>query len=116
MNFTVFIPVFSPGLNKTYKTGKGRFYKAKEIKEWQAQAALIIGSAAAEQEWKDDSEYYEIIIEFNNFRQDFDAPIKLITDTVALKLGFNDKRIMKGSIEKKVSEQDGVLIKLLPYE
>lgn len=117
MQFTVFIPVFSPGLNQTYKTGRGRFYKSKEAKEWQAKAALIIGSAAAEQEWVDDSKYYEILIEFNHPRQDVDAPIKLIIDTVSQKLGFNDKKIKRQCSEdiKDLSES-GVWITLQSYE
>jgi Holliday junction resolvase RusA-like endonuclease len=121
MNFEVFVPVFPPGLNDTYRCGKGVdgkivFYKTKEATEWQEKAALIVGSEAAIQEWEDDSKYYEIWIEFNNWRQDFDAPIKLVTDTISLKLGFNDKRIMWGHIGKVDSEQDGVLIKLMSYE
>lgn len=113
---TVFIPTLPPGLNQTYKTGKGNFYKSSEAKEWQAQASLIIGAEAGHQNWVDDSKFYEIELFIQNSRHDTDAFIKLVMDTLTQKLGFDDKRIKKIISEKITSTEKGLTIRLSPYE
>lgn len=119
MNFSIFIPLNPPGLNGTYQissaSGKAHMFKSSEANLWATQAALLIGAKAGEVDWKDDSQFYEISIKFTNLRQDSDAPIKLIIDTLSQKLGFNDKRIMKQCSEKVEGEIKGVLIELKPY-
>ena len=111
----VFIPMLPPGLNQTYKTGKGNFYKSSEAKEWQAQAALLIGAEAGHQNWVDDSKFYEVELTIQNSRHDTDAFIKLVIDTLAQKLGFDDKRIKKITSEKIVSKEKGITIRLTHY-
>lgn len=116
----IFVPLLPPGLNQSYGIGKtdedkGFLYKTSPASQWAEQAALIIGSEAGIQEWVDDAEYYEIIIKFSNFRQDVDAPLKLVIDTISQKLGFNDKRIMKQCSEKVKLDVPGVQIELNPY-
>ncbi len=101
MDFDVFIPVLPPGINATYKTTKqGGFYKSKAAKEWQAKAALIIGSQAAELDWKHESSHYSIEIFLYEWHGDVDACVKLVIDTVSQKLGFDDKLIVKQCSEK----------------
>lgn len=116
----IWIPLLPPGINASYgvgnRKGKADMYKTNEALIWQRGAALIIGSEAARQNWADDSKYYEIVIKFSNWNMDADGPIKLVIDTVATKLGFNDKRILKQSSEKIKSEEKGVWIELKPYE
>lgn len=109
----IWIPLLPPGINQTYRIGNGHMYKSREANDWAADAAMVIGSAAVD--WVDESEYYEICIELHNDRHDVDAPIKLVIDTVAAKLGFNDNRIMKQCSEKKMSNEKGIMIELRPY-
>lgn len=111
----IFIPLLPPGLNATYRISGSRLYKSEEATAWENDAALIIGSEAARQEWADNSEFYQIEIKFSNWRQDVDAPVKLILDCISQKLGFNDKRIMKQCSEKVNLKEPGVLITLEPY-
>ena len=50
---------------------------------------------------------------------DFDAPIKIITDTLAAKLGFPDdspKYFVRGSIETIKSDERFVSIVMEPYD
>lgn len=116
----IYIPICPPGINETYKVGKsgnkGHLYKSARANKWAEDAGLIIGAEAGKQEWKDTSKYYSIYIRFSNFRQDVDAPIKLVIDTVTAKLGFDDKRIVKQCSEKiNYKEKEGVWISLEPY-
>lgn len=120
MIFECFIPNLPPGLNQTYGVtsvgGKARMYKNPVALQWAEKASLVIGAKAGEIDWKDDSKEYEIIIQFNNWRMDTDGPVKLVQDTLATKLGFNDKKITKQSSERTKGGVPGVLIILKPYE
>lgn len=110
-----------PGINETYKIGKNKktdkrfFYKSEVATAWAADAALQIGAQAGLQNWEDISDYYQISIIFTNFNLDVDAPLKLCLDVLSQKLGFNDNRIMKASIEKIISIKDEIIIDLEPY-
>jgi Holliday junction resolvase RusA-like endonuclease len=102
-----------PGINATYGVNTQshkKVYKSDQAVAWQNGAALIIGSEAGKQDWKDDSKYYEIEIIFQHPRLDVDAPVKLVIDTVATKLGFNDGRIIKQSSEKIIGDFEQVEI------
>lgn len=113
---TVKIDSCPPGVNATYgikgNRGKGQkgLFKTDEATSWQEGAALVIGSAAAMQDWKDDSKYYSIEIIFHHPRLDADAPLKIIVDTVAQKLGFNDFRISEQHIKRVIDENELVTI------
>lgn len=109
----IWIPILPPGLNQTYKTGKGHFYKSEEAKSWENDAALIIGSEAGD--WVDDSEFYEINLTLQNSRHDVDAYTKLVTDCLCHKIGINDNRILKQCSEKIISDKKGIWIELKPY-
>lgn len=89
-------------------------YKTAKALIWQQGAALIIGSEAGNQGWVDNSKYYELEIKFSNWNMDEDGPVKLVQDTIAEKLGFNDKRILRQCSEKIKSEDKGVWIELRP--
>ena len=113
---SIFIPLLPPGINQTYgikidKAGKPSMYKRPKAITWSVDASLIIGAKAAEVDFEF-SKYYEIYIEFNNWRMDVDAPIKLIIDTVSQKLGFDDKYILKQTSVKKKGGEKSVLIVL----
>lgn len=102
-----------PGINNTYGVnpyGKKKIFKQDVALAWAEGAAHYIGVAAAHQNWTDDSKYYEIEITFQHPKLDVDAPIKLIIDTVAQKLGFDDFRIIKQSSQKKIAEFEAVEI------
>lgn len=117
-NFSIHIPLDPPGINDTYKisskSGKAEMYKSAEANLWSAQAALLIGAKAGESNWVDDSQHYELSIIFTNWRLDIDAPIKLVVDCLSQKLGFNDNRITKLTIEKNKSIGKGVYLELKP--
>lgn len=112
----IWVPILPPGINQSYgvvnRQGKGDMYKTQDALIWQAGAALIIGSEAAQQNWMDDSKFYEIKITLYNSRHDVDANLKIVLDTVAEKLGFNDKKIVEQSSKKIQSNEKGILIEL----
>lgn len=102
-----------PGINATYKVNPNshrKVYKDEQATAWAAGAALVIGAAAAKQDWKDDCEFYEVEVIFHHPRLDVDAPIKLIYDTLSQKLGFNDGRIIKQGSEKVIDDCEQVVI------
>lgn len=109
---TVKINSCPPGINSTYgiKKGSKGLYKEDEATNWATKASYVIGSAAGNQGWEDQSKYYSIEIIFSHPRLDVDAPIKLVIDTVAQKLGFNDFRISKQYSEVIRSENESVTI------
>lgn len=113
---TVTIDWCPPGINETYgikgNRGKGSkgLFKTDQATYWQEKAALVIGSAAAMQDWKDDSPYYSLEVLFHHPRLDADAPLKLIADTVSQKLGFNDFRITEHHIKRITDENESVTI------
>lgn len=103
--FEVFIPVLPPGINDTYKPsktkeGKPYIYKNPKAKKWQADAALLIGSAANVAEFVP-SDRIKIDITTQGANLDVDAPAKLVIDTIAEKLGFNDKVVEDVNLIKK---------------
>ncbi len=114
----IWIPLLPPGINESYgvvnRRGKADMYKTEKALIWQQGAALIIGAEAGRQGWVDDSRYYEIKITLQNSNHDEDASVKIVQDTVAEKLGFNDKRIMEQSSRKIQAEEKGVWIELRP--
>jgi len=122
MTLNIFIPGKCPGFNDTYKVGKGRggkcrMYIAPKVKEWINKASLIVGAAAAEQEWGFKECLYEFELRFSNQKQDVDAPLKLLIDMVTRKLGFDDKYIKKATIDrlsKEESDMIGIWITLKP--
>lgn len=105
-----------PGINQTYgikgDRGKGQkgLYKTPEATNWATKASYIIGNAAGNQGWEDQSKYYSIEIIFSHPLLDVDAPIKLIIDTVAQKLNFSDRRIVEQSSRKIVDDKESVTI------
>lgn len=109
-NLKIWVPLIPPGINETYKTGQGHFYKSEKAKSWETDAALIIGSQAASQEWIDDSKFYEIEMIIQNSNYDVDSSIKLTIDCLCNKLGINDNRILKQCSEKVQSEEKGIWI------
>lgn len=112
MVLKVFLPILPPGINQTYLIGNKHLYKSEAARNWEAQAALIIGSEAASQGWEDDSDFYEIEIKLQNSNHDVDASVKLVIDCLTQKLGFDDKRILKQCSEKIQSNEKGILIEL----
>jgi Holliday junction resolvase RusA-like endonuclease len=108
--FSVFIPCLPPGINQTYKTTKnGGFYKSDEAKVWQDEASKIIGAKAGELDYcfPADAEYkFELDFYFQRPNADIDRSIKVLLDTCAEKLGFDDKRVMEVNLKKHVKESD----------
>lgn len=90
-----------PGLNQTYKTtsNSGIIYKDRKTVEWQNDAALLIGSAAGVQNFERDN-WYSVVLEFKSDRMDIDAPVKVVLDTLARKLNFNDRQIISLLVTK----------------
>src|SRR3972149_8241758 len=93
MRLEVFVPGPIVGLNQTYKTGRGRFYKSAEATSWASAAALIIGAEAGEASWFDGGADFSLSLTLSRIRHDIDAPLKLVQDVLADKLGFDDERV-----------------------
>ena len=109
------IPGSIVGVNQTYKRGKNSFYKSTEAKNWQLGASHIIGSISGVTGWEDNSDFYQLII-IHKSQHDIDAPVKLAIDTLCLKLGFNDKRILDLHLTKVMGNEieEGLTMILLP--
>jgi hypothetical protein len=114
-SFKVFIPVMPPGINETYGVNcksKRKVYKTPVAKQWQVDAIMPIRTAANIAEFfidKDDK--LSIYITIFGSKYDVDAPIKLIIDTIADTLDFNDKIV--SNVESRIirqTERDGVMI------
>lgn len=118
----IFIPLLTPGANRTYlRTSAGKVIKTKEAKDWEKDAALIIGTEAGVTDWKKTNEYYGLEIIWWGGRHDRDAHTKLVQDTITEKLGFDDRWITEGSAKRLDSppvdyahEPVGMIIKLYP--
>jgi len=92
----VHIPEESPGKNSTYGVNRaGRVFIKPAARRWSNSAALIIGAAAADQEWehREGAVYSLEIVVAKNSRFDADAHIALVQDTLTRKLGFDDRLI-----------------------
>lgn len=114
MKLKVWVPLLPPGINATYgirRGGRG-LYKTQKAVDWQNDAALLIGSKAGEVGWEDHGGDFQLSYTLSQARTDLDASIKLIGDTVAEKLGFNDKRIRQGAQTFADLGEKGVLIVL----
>ena len=121
--FAVMIPDVPPGINQQYKYGKGNVRLSDAANIWKEKAALIIGARAGELGWVYGGGTYKIDIWFSvgkgRKELDFDAPVKIIIDTLAEKLGFPDdspKYFVRGSIETVKSDERFVSIVMEPYD
>lgn len=104
--FKVWIPIVPPGFNQMYgvttykdeETGKikARMYKKKVAYDWIEAATMPIRTAANYVGFIIDPYKDRIIIRFwvYNARKDVDAPVKLVQDTIAKVLGFDDKIVI----------------------
>lgn len=112
LSFEIYIKENPPGINKTYKISNSRMYKDDVAVKWQYDTALQIGAKAGTDNWTDKYKHYAIYIQFGNCKQDVDAPIKLVIDTLTQKLGFDDSRIIKQCSHKILGGKNGVIISL----
>lgn len=114
----IWIPIVPPGVNATYGVNcksKQKVYKTPQAKQWEKAAIMPIRAAANSVGFvvnpKNDRLIISIIIQGS--KHDVDAPIKMIVDTVARTLGFDDKIVtnVHSSIDRENSER-GVLIEI----
>lgn len=111
MKLEIFIPLLPPGINRDYGIGRhGKIYKTNEAKAWSSSAALLIGAKAGQIGWEDHGGEFEIEIVCSQMSHDVDSPIKLIIDTVSLKLGFDDKRVRAQSSRREDLGDKGIMI------
>ncbi|MHC4687415.1 MAG: hypothetical protein ACYTEW_24370 [Planctomycetota bacterium] len=101
----VTIPALPPGANRTYqpvsRNGKSSLILTKEARQWDINAALVVGSAAGRFEFEPDlAADYEIIIRWWGGSHDADAHLKLVQDCVTRKLGFDDRQIKTCIIQR----------------
>jgi len=109
----LYYEIHPPGINATYKVTGSRMYKSDIAVDWQTSAALAIGSKAGEIDWKDSHDYYGINIYTANKNMDVDATVKLVIDTIAQKLDFNDKRITEIHVYKELDKDyEGIFLEL----
>lgn len=114
-----FIPILSPGINKTYTKNKhnGRTILTTPARKFKKDAGMIIGSLACE--WEDKYEFYKLTIHWWGGRHDVDAHTKIFQDVLCAKLGFDDNRIKEQDIKKLeqpmqdfFNENKGIFFKL----
>lgn len=114
----IWIPIVPPGINATYGVNcksKKKVYKTKEAKQWEKDAYKLILNAANLSGFLIDKEKDKLAISIliKGSRHDVDAPIKMIIDTVACTLEFDDEIVM--SVQSKVrraTDDRGVLIEI----
>lgn len=103
----VIIPTLPPSTNQLLGYRRdGRVYKTEEAKAWAKGAALIIGAANQGREW--DSWWLELWFDVclpNISWRDIDNFEKLAIDTLAAKLGFDDRYILTKHITKWPTEE-----------
>lgn len=111
MILEVFIPILPPGINRDYAVGwHGKMHKTNEAKAWSSSAALLIGAKAGQIGWEDHGGEFEIEVFCSQMPHDIDAPMKLIIDTVSLKLRFDDKRVRSQSSRREDLGDKGIMI------
>ena len=118
--FQVYIPLVPPGINRMYKVscvkGKGHFRKSKEAKDWIEAAIMPIRSAANQQGFIVNPRTDRIIVRYwiYNTRHDVDAHVKIVQDTVADTLGFNDRTVIDIKPDRIKTEDGnrGILIEV----
>ena len=94
-------------------TRTGHVYKTSAARAWAEQAALIIGAANQGREWS--GYWLEVVFDVympNVAWRDVDNCIKLALDTLAAKLGFDDRYVLSVSANKWWSEKRCMVIKL----
>lgn len=87
-------------------------YISKEGNDWAGKAALIIGAKHGQnpQEWKGkDLQVSFTFYGIHPLRWDVDGRIKLALDTLAIKLGFDDRNVWQ-VYAKKLKGPEGVRI------
>lgn len=97
----VVIPFLPTSVNQLYRWGKGHMYKTQAAKVWAKDAALIIGSANQGREWT--GYWLEVTLDIclpNLAWRDLDNCAKLTLDTLAKKLGFDDRYILSLHLHK----------------
>jgi hypothetical protein len=126
------IDALPPGINSQYGVGRGRardvsyltesddrkprVYLTPEAEKWAAQAALVIGAKSGETGWRQEFASYGLLTAFSGTTMDVDAPVRLVIDTVARKLGFDDRLIVEQASIRIKHEKKSLLIVLYPCE
>jgi len=115
MKFEIYVPTLPPSTNMTYKSGKGRFYKTTESKDWQTQAALPIGAAhnLNPHDWAKKLLACSLFFfDKSVLTWDIDGRIKPVLDCLSAKLNFDDRYIQKFDNLEQLKGPPGVLIRL----
>lgn len=115
----IWIPIMPPGINATYGVNcagnKKKVYKTKEAKDWEIAAKLPILNAANYKGFliNKDLDKLAVSILSKGSQHDIDANVKIILDTTAKTLNFNDKIVHDLELGIKRNSPDrGVLIEL----
>ena len=113
-DLVVTIPVLPESTNVLLGiTRTGQVYKTHAARAWAEEAALIIGAANQGRDWS--GYWLEVVFDIympNVAWRDVDNCIKLALDTLAAKLGFDDRYILSVCANKWWSEKKRMVIKL----
>jgi Holliday junction resolvase RusA-like endonuclease len=90
MHFSATLPKH-PGLNKTYRAGRGKFYMTAEAAQWKHDASLMLRAAG----WKKlPVGDYSLTVAYHQYGlADIDAPAKALLDAIEDTLGVNDRHV-----------------------
>lgn len=100
MKFSLPLP---PAINRTYKTGKGVFYKAVEAKDWERLADQMLSYKKinpVSDECIVHLDYY-----FKTKGRDVDSSIKIVLDTLQRNRVLSNDRIVKRVIATKYKDK-----------
>lgn len=105
MKFIVPLP---PTLNATYKTGQGRFYKAKVAKDWEEEAGYLILSKMVKLREKRITEPCSVELDmYINRDRDIDSSIKIVLDLLqSSRILENDRLVHDLHVNKFINKQD----------
>ena len=97
----ILIPILPPGINRTYQRTRNGIALTPTARRWDEDAALIVGTAAAQLDFEPDlAAEYQIVIRWWGGHHDADAHLKIVQDCVTRKLGFDDRQIKSCVIER----------------
>lgn len=104
MKFTIPLP---PPLNATYRYGKGRYYKAIEVRDWENLAGYAIKLSPEKKKTMTEGNIYVGLAMYLNRDRDIDSSIKTVLDLLqSLKIYSNDKQVSFLNVRKEFDKKN----------
>lgn len=102
MKFTIPLP---PPLNATYKYGKGKYYKVKEVRDWEEEAGWEIKRQVKKSKPLTEN-IYVCLAMFLKRDRDIDSSIKTVLDLLqSLRIYSNDSQVTFLNVRKELDKK-----------